>query len=233
MRKERGSKIVSRQYEQLRISMVSDANNRPRFKVHNVSIPIGSYSSFSVRRYCGILSEEGYIGRRDDSTSFYSSLRFAAQLIWFDCGYLEYVVPVFDVALPSVTSLSLSLELCSEFPGCNNDWKSDVFFEINGKEVCVYTCPGDFGDRSGVYTPSWWAAGTQYGMMKNITVGGNGTYLDGEKVSPVTVGDVLDGADVLRIRIGVREDARHPGGINLFGEKFGDYRQHIMLSLTC
>ena len=232
VRKESGSKIVSRQYERVMLSMISSGSSRPRFKVHNVSIPIGSYSSFRIHHYCGMLSEEGYIGKRDDADSFYSLQRFDAQLIWFDSGYLEYTVPVFDIDLSAVTSLALSMELCSEFPGYNNSWKSDIYFEINEKEVCVYTSPGDFGDRNGVYTPSWWAAGTQYGMMVNLTVCENGTFLDGKKASDVCISDVIGAGSVVRIRIGVHENARHPGGINLFGEKFGDHPQHIMLSFS-
>ncbi|TGQ58592.1 transcriptional regulator, partial [Mesorhizobium sp. M1C.F.Ca.ET.212.01.1.1] len=35
----------------------------------------------------------------------------------------------------------------------------------------------------------------------------------------------------IRIRIGVKEDARHPGGINIFGSGFGNYSNDIVLRL--
>ena len=93
-----------------------------------------------------MISEEGYIGvTRDNADVFYDPMRFKAQLLWFDEGYLEYVVPIPEVNELDILSLSLSLEICSEAPGYNSDWKSDIFFELNGHEACVYTSPGDFG----------------------------------------------------------------------------------------
>ena len=35
----------------------------------------------------------------------------------------------------------------------------------------------------------------------------------------------------IRLRIGVKENARHPGGINIFGRGFGNYDQDIVLKL--
>jgi predicted transcriptional regulator len=34
------------------------------------------------------------------------------------------------------------------------------------------------------------------------------------------------------LKIQVKEDAEHVGGINLFGEKYGDYPQGIVMNLT-
>jgi predicted transcriptional regulator len=33
------------------------------------------------------------------------------------------------------------------------------------------------------------------------------------------------------MRIGVKEDAQHPGGINIFGAGFGNYSQDIVLRI--
>jgi predicted transcriptional regulator len=33
------------------------------------------------------------------------------------------------------------------------------------------------------------------------------------------------------VRVGVKEDARHPGGINIFGNGFGNHSQDIVLRL--
>jgi predicted transcriptional regulator len=35
----------------------------------------------------------------------------------------------------------------------------------------------------------------------------------------------------IRVRIGVKEDARHPGGMNIFGRSFGNHGQDITLRL--
>ena len=37
----------------------------------------------------------------------------------------------------------------------------------------------------------------------------------------------------IRFRIGVRDDARHPGGANIFGRGFGNYDQDIVMRITC
>ena len=61
-----------------------------------------------------------------------------------------------------------------------------------------------------------------------------GSFVDGMKVSPRDdQGPRPRGAPLdPRHRIGVREDARHPGGINIFGRGFGNYDQDIVLRLV-
>ena len=43
----------------------------------------------------------------------------------------------------------------------------------------------------------------------------------------------LLGHHSIRVRIGVRETAAHPGGINIFGRGFGNYDQDVVLRLRC
>ena len=53
------------------------------------------------------------------------------------------------------------------------------------------------------------------------------------KISPVSIKDLdLENHRSIRLRIGVKDDARHPGGINIFGRGFGNYDQDIVLRLT-
>ena len=228
-------KIVVRQYEKIEIPVVNSETDPTGKGKHTVHIPIGSYTSFHIKKYCGMISEEGYIGvTRDNADVFYDPMRFKAQLLWFDEGYLEYVVPIPEVNELDILSLSLSLEICSEAPGYNSDWKSDIFFELNGHEACVYTSPGDFGGRQGLLTPAWWGTYcTQYGAMKKVEITREGTFLDNKLVSDLTLKDLnLKGSELLVFRIGVRADAKNKGGINLFGSKFWDYKQHIYLNIT-
>jgi len=53
------------------------------------------------------------------------------------------------------------------------------------------------------------------------------------KISPVSLKD-LDVAKhrSIRFRIGVRDEARHPGGVNIFGRGFGNYDQDIVMRIT-
>jgi predicted transcriptional regulator len=119
-------------------------------------------------------------------------------------------------------------------PGTSKDWPSDITLAINGREIGTWTSPGDFGDRRGVYTPDWWKlAGSQYGELKRWRVTAAGTFLDGAPVSDTTLGDLeLDRHRSIRVRIGVKDDARHPGGINIFGRGFGNQDQDIVMRLV-
>ena len=59
-----------------------------------------------------------------------------------------------------------------------------------------------------------------------------GTYRDGAKVSKCSLADLeLERHRSIRIRIGVKEEARHPGGINIFGTGFGNHSKDIVLRL--
>ena len=52
------------------------------------------------------------------------------------------------------------------------------------------------------------------------------------KISDVRISDLnlMENA-FIRLSIAVKKDAAHQGGINLFGEKFGDYNQAIVMRL--
>ena len=57
-------------------------------------------------------------------------------------------------------------------------------------------------------------------------------FVDGVKVSEVRLPDLaISGSTFLSVRIGVRPDAEHVGGINLFGSGFGNYPQDIVLRI--
>ena len=125
------------------------------------------------------------------------------------------------------------MELSSEVPGTSPDWPSDIFLEVNDIDVATWTSPGDYGDKRGVFTPSWWKlAGSQYGKLKTWRINGEGSFVDGVQVSQVTLDDLaLADHHSIRVRIGVREDAAHPGGINIFGRGFGNYDQDIVMRI--
>ena len=157
-----------------------------------------------------------------------------AGLLWFTRGYVEYQFPNNSrLSNSTLQSIEFSLELSSEVPGTSADWPSDITLAVNGIDIGTWTSPGDFGDKRGVYTPDWWKLkGSQYGKLKNWRVGLNGTYVDGVKISEVSLSDLdLASHHSIRLRIGVREDAKHPGGMNIFGRGFGNYDQDIVLRL--
>jgi predicted transcriptional regulator len=56
--------------------------------------------------------------------------------------------------------------------------------------------------------------------------------VDGVKISGVTLADLdLPNHHSVKVRIGVKEEAEHLGGINIFGRGFGNYGQDILLRL--
>ena len=60
----------------------------------------------------------------------------------------------------------------------------------------------------------------------------DGTFVDGMKISPISLVDLdLENHHSIRLRIAVKADAKHPGGINIFGKGFGNYDQDIVLRL--
>jgi len=195
------------------------------------SMPVGAYVDCEVTPTCGLASETGIIGLFDDAASFYEPERMQAQLLWFHHGYVEYRFPNRIPATVTPDSLQLSVEVGSEAPLHHPDWPSDITLWINQVEVGTWTCPGDFGGNRGVLTPIWWEGwNSQYGLLKLWQVTQEGSFVDGVKISEVPL-EALDimAQSYISVRLGVKPNARHVGGMNLFGRRFGNYPQDIVL----
>lgn len=217
-----------------RILLTFDAGKKGEKNLFTFDIPLGSYFSFDVTPPCSLMSSRGKIDELDQTAAFYSPKRFEARLVAFSQGHLEYRVPLSRLRGKKVVSLSLSLELCSECPNYNNDWKSDISFRFNGVKVATYRSPGDFGDRRGLLNPSWYPSqSSQYGFLKKIRVDEAGTFIEEKQASEVTIADLhADERDYLSVEIGIDDDARYVGGINIFGRGFGDHDQDIVLVIA-
>ncbi len=75
-----------------------------------------------------------------------------------------------------------------------------------------------------------WA--TQYGVLHRLFIDHGGCYIDGVKTSAETLDSLpVGGDDYLTLRIGIKKDAKYIGGLNLFGEHFGNYSQHINMKI--
>ena len=199
-----------------------------------VAMPIGLYTRAEVSAPCGLCSPEGIIGLLDVPDTFLDPERMRAGLLWFTRGFVEYQFPNnAKLAGTTVQALELAVELSSEVPGTSKDWPSDITIAINGHEIDTWTSPGDFGDKRGKFTPDWWKlAGSQYGDLKHWQVTADGTFRDGQRVSDCVLADLgLNDHRSIRVRIGIKDDARFPGGINIFGRGFGDHDQDITLRL--
>ena len=232
--KKGNQKICHPLFEEVLVMFKKD-NTATKDNVIEVAMPLGLYTSCEVTAPCGLCSTAGIIGLLDVPDTFLDPGRMTAGLIWFTRGYVEYKFPNNTKLLNTqVNAVEFSMELSSEVPGTAADWPSDITFSINQIDIGTWTSPGDFGDQRGVYTPDWWKLkGSQYGKLKSERVTQEGTFVDGLKMSPVSLKDLDLGAHKsIRFRIGVKDSARHPGGINIFGRGFGNYDQDIIMRLT-
>lgn len=227
-------KVCSRNYDDIHIALnLEKAIPKGDIQVYEVDMPIGHYSDCEVSPTCGMANGEGMIIREDEPASFYHPKHVGAQIMWFRKGYVEYLMPLEIPAEAVIESLELSMEMCSEAPNYDHNWPSDISVWINGVEIGMWTCPGDFGDRRGKLNPAWWFEwSTQYGLLKTWRVDKNKTTLDMEKISAVDLAQLnLQNSHKLRVRIGIKPDAIHQGGVNLFGRQFGDYDQNIKMTV--
>ena len=202
--------------------------------VVEVAMPLGLYTSSDVSAPCGLCSVEGIIGPLDVPDGFLDPGRMRAALIWFGRGFVEYKFPNnAKVLKASLAALEFSLELSSEVPGTNADWPSDISLWVNGTKLGTWMSPGDYGDKRGRFTPNWWKlGGSQYGALTTWRITQRGTFINGRRISSVALGALkLEEHHSVRLRIGIDEGVRHPGGINIFGRGFGNHDQDIVMRL--
>jgi predicted transcriptional regulator len=207
---------------------------KQRDNLVEVSMPIGLYTGCEVSAPCGLCSTEGIIGLLDVPDFFLDPSRMRASLAWFGRGFVEYKFPNNARLLESrVRELEFSMEMSSEAPGTNVNWPSDISLWVNGVKLGTWTSPGDFGDIRGTYTPRWWKlAGSQYGRLVTWRISDRGSFVDKAQVSKVDIDALqLSKHHSIRLRIGIDEGAKHPGGVNIFGKGFGNYDQDILMRL--
>jgi predicted transcriptional regulator len=226
-------KICSVPFDGLLIRLDGEGSKQ-RDDLVEVAMPIGLYTSCEVSAPCGLCSTEGIIGLLDVPDFFLDPSRMRASLAWFGRGYVEYKFPNNARLLQRrVQELEFSMELSSEVPGTNVNWPSDISIWVNAVKVGTWTSPGDFGDKRGAYTPRWWKlAGSQYGRLVTWRISERGSFVDRTQVSKVGIDKVdLAKHHSIRLRIGIDEGARHPGGVNIFGKGFGNHDQDIVMRM--
>ncbi len=229
----RGSqKVCGIIFEDIYLNVFRHILAENKTNVIKVPMSIGNYFDFDAKGNCGLVSEQGYLGIEDSPAIFFSNERSKAQLLWFNEGYVEYRFPTNLLKGKKISEISFSFEICSEAPGYQNDWPSDITVSINGTEVATITAPGDFGDRRGLLNPEWWGdTMTQYGLLKKIRVNELGCFENEVKCAENTLESLISTEkSFISFRLEVKSDAVHVGGMNLFGERFGDYAQALVMS---
>lgn len=200
----------------------------------SVELPVGMFSHCHINAPCGMAGATAHIETFDDPNVFFSPQRINAECLWFDWGSLAYNFPAKPLLHHRCREISFSFEISSNTVYFNESWPSDVTVTVNKTEVLTFTSPGDFGGRRGRFTPEYWPlASSQYGLLKKITVNSSGVYLDGAFIHNNVRFDDLDlyNGNAVSLKIAVKKNAEHRGGVNLFGKNFGDHPQAIVMTV--
>ena len=228
--KKGNQKLCKPAFRELLIQFPEKQNTTDNFV--EVEMPIGIFTDCKVTAPCGLCSAEHIIGLLDIPDSFLNPERMKAGLLWCGSGTFEYKFPNNTLyENKKLSKIEISLELSSETPGTNSNWPSDITMWVNKTELGTWVSPGDFGDKRGKYTPQWWKLeGSQYGLLKHFSVTEDGSFVDGIQISDIKLSDLkISEHHSIRVKIGVKENAEHMGGMNIFGKGFGNYDQGIIL----
>lgn len=235
--KERGShgnqKVCKVAVDKIVVNVESEENEEDQ-NIYNTEVKVGHYSDYEVYPTCGLATSQAIVGEVDDPRYFSHPDRINAGILWFTKGYIEYIIPNLLPSATKIDQITVSLEISSEAPGINNDWPSDISILLNDVKIGTWTSPGDYGDVQGIFTPDWWFPNwNQYGLLKMIVINKKGTFVDGLKISDVTINEFnLDYKSTVRFKFEIEEDAKNVGGITIFGSEFGNYNQDIKVRIA-
>lgn len=223
-------KICCLKEESIFIDPIRDEDAR---NAYEAEISVGQYTAYEIYPTCGIATPEHIVGEVDDPRYFASPERINGSILWFGHGFVEYMIPNFLNASQQLTEIQISLEIASEAPGFAEDWPSDIYFYLNGVELGYWTSPGDFGQTRGIYNPDWWFRNwNQHGKFKLLSINESGTFIDGSKISGVSLKDLAIGFnESITLRLSVPEKAKNQGGLTIFGRNFGNYHQDIRVRI--
>lgn len=234
---ERGShgnqKVCKAAVDKIVVDVESEENEEDQ-NIYNTEVKVGHYSDYDVYPTCGLATSQAIVGEVDDPRYFSHPDRINAGILWFTKGYIEYMIPNLLPSATKIDQITVSLEISSEAPGINNDWPSDISILLNDVKIGTWTSPGDYGDVQGIFTPDWWFPNwNQYGLLKMIVINKKGTFVDGLKISNVTINEFnLDYKSTVRFKFEIEEDAKNVGGITIFGSEFGNYNQDIKVRIA-
>ena len=209
---------------------VHPAEENANVKVYESDIPIGHYSDYQVHASCGLAGQERLIGEPDDPRFFSSPQRLETQMLWFHDGYVEYIIPNLLPPGQKIMQLTLSFEISSAELGLPGGRPSNIRFFLNGRQIGFWN---SFMDRElprGMYTPRWWdRMELSRGYLKMLVINPLGTYLDGVRISDCSLADwEMNDRSELRFRFETRPEEGAEGGLALYGNEFGIYKQNIL-----
>ncbi|NMO96811.1 ArsR/SmtB family transcription factor [Paenibacillus lemnae] len=220
-------KICYLKKEKLMVDLIS----RDEDNLYETEIRVGHFSDYRAAPTCGLATKDQIVGEFDDPRYFADPKRVEAEIIWLSEGYLEYRIPNYLKPYQKLREIQFSMELGSEAPGYCDQYPSDIRFHINNTEIGSWTSPGDFGDSRGTFNPEWWPPQlNQYGMLKLIRINNDGCFIDGFRISDVTLEHIgLDYRSSIAFRMAVDDRSENKGGLTIFGKHFGNYSQDLLV----
>lgn len=229
-------KMCSKQVSEIAFKLY-DAPHKTPTNSFTTELSIGQFTEAIISPPCGLYiidkekEQEGMIST-DTPIDFFIPERIYAELLWFDHGLISYNFPN-KLYNKNISKIEFSFELCSEAVYHRTDWPSDISIKINDIEALMFVSSGDYGGRRGKYSPkNWNINSTQYGQLYKIILNEEGIYLNDVLISKNPIKKfLLEQQPFIKISIGVKEDAIHRGGLNLFGKNFGDYNQALILTI--
>ena len=67
-------------------------------------------------------------------------------------------------------------------------------------------------------------------MLRRWRITDAGSFIDGDQLSAVSLADLkLEAATHIEVGLEVKANARNVGGLNLFGRRFGNYAQDMLM----
>ncbi|QSF46352.1 ArsR/SmtB family transcription factor [Paenibacillus tianjinensis] len=210
--------------------LMVDLRSKDVDNLYEVEIQVGHYSNYQAVPTCGLATKDSIIGDFDEPRYFADPQRIDSEIIWMAEGFLEYRIPNYLKANQTFREIQFSMEIGSEAPGFNDNYPSDLYFYVNGIEIGYWTSPGDFGDQRGTFNPDWWPPHlNQYGMLKLIRINNEGSFIDGCRISDITLDDIkLDYKSELTFRIAVTDKPVNKRGLTIYGKHFGNYSQDLL-----
>lgn len=206
-----------------------DLRGKETENVYEVDIQVGHYSDYYAEPTCGLATKDSIIGEFDDQRYFADPQHINAGIVWLSKGYLEYRIPNYLKSNQRFKELQFVMEISSEAPSYDNNYPSDIVFSLNNIELGTWTSPGDFGDKKGNFNPQWWPPHlNQYGLNKLLRINDEGTFIDGCRISDVTICDIgLHQQSDIKFKMAVSETG-NSGGLTIYGHNFGNYDHDLV-----
>ena len=226
------NKMCSKKVHQIQFHLLEPSEENIRQLVQN--IPIGAYSEASgIVAPCGLASSAGPIGAYNRPVCFFMPERLNAQVLWLKNGTLRYLFASVTDKSVDIESLVLSMEVCTQGE-IDTIPQTELHIKINGCDLGGVLINARQDGLRGTLNPDWWPdVITQHGELCVWKVTRQGSFLHNHFLSDVTLEDLhLLDSESITMDIDLPAGREFSSGMNLFGNRFGNYDQALQMVIT-